>query len=186
MANWYPERVEKIVYLDAGYEWGDFKPSVDHWPVPLPLSFASYAAYRESVKNLLYPEGIPDGAEADIRAWVIDQPDGTVREVADDSTNAEIMRAFQAERRDYRSIRAPALAIYASDFLPSGGYADTLQARVRAWNDEYYRPFRAAQMARIRSEVRGISIVEVTGTHLDFIWRSHEQVLQELMRFLIP
>jgi pimeloyl-ACP methyl ester carboxylesterase len=184
MGRWYPDRVDKVVYLDAAYEWGDFKPAVDHWPLSIKVETSSFAAYRTTVKETLYPSGVPPGAEADIRASVADRPDGSVEEVLNDSLSAQITQAVQSERRDYRAVHAPALAIFASDFLPAVGYPDTIQAKVRAWNDSYYRPFKAAQMARVRTELRGVLVEEVPGTHMDFIWRSHELVVNAIATFL--
>ena len=120
-----------------------------------------------------------------MRGSVLDNPDGSIRIVADDSVFAQVQRAMRRERRHYERIRVPALAIYAQDWLASAGYPDSTQEKVRRWAEGYYRPFKAAQVARVRSELKGVEVIEMPGTHMDFILTSHHRVVAELRRFLV-
>lgn len=45
-------------------------------------------------------------------------------------------------------------------------------------------PLRAASIERVRRELSNVEIVNVPGTHLDFIFTSREQVVAAMRRFL--
>jgi pimeloyl-ACP methyl ester carboxylesterase len=190
MAGTHPERVNRIVYLEAAYDWADpaFVASLKSYPLDMttPASaMTSLDAYREYQRTVLYP-GVSDASrfEAYIRDLVVIQPDGTVRQRMSDSVRQALEARVLTDRRDYTKVRSPALAIYAETMLDAR-YGDSAQrAKISAWEQNHMVPFRAASIERVRRELPGVEIVNVPGTHDDFVFTSREQVVSVMRRFL--
>jgi pimeloyl-ACP methyl ester carboxylesterase len=115
MAGTHPERVDRIVYLDAAYDWADpafgaaFKAIPPNFLDPPPGAMASLDAWRTYQRNVWFP-GVNDSSrlEAYVRELVVIQPDGTVRDRMNDSA-----ASLTTDRRDYTKVHCPSLAIYA-------------------------------------------------------------------------
>jgi len=188
-AGLYPDRVEKIVYLDGGYDWADpgFAAGLPELPIsldPPPAARASFTAYTAWWIPSWWPGGDLARVEAYLRDLANVQPDGTLSPVPD-SANAE--RAFAAllsEHRDYRKVKAPALAIYSDIFLSQPGKDSATTAAIQAWETKYVVPFRAASQARIRKELKGVEIVTVPGSHASFMFVAKDSVVSVMRRFL--
>jgi hypothetical protein len=88
------------------------------------------------------------------------------------------------QRHDYTKVHAPALAIYAETFCDVHHGDSAQQAKNSAWEQKYVVSFRDASKDRIRKEIPGVEIVNVPGTHMDFIFTSREQVVAAMRRFL--
>lgn len=194
MAAKHPERVDRIVYLDAAYDWADpffvaaFNTPPYDMPWP-PAAFASLDAYR-AYSSLFFP-GVTDASrlEACIRDQVEIQPDGTVRERMNGSAGAALYHTLLTDRRDYTKVKAPALAIYAEVFaaetmFDSRNGGPEQRARIRSWEQKYMAPFRAASIAQIQRELPHVEIVNVPGTHMSFFFVSRGQVVNAMRQFL--
>ncbi|HEX4932583.1 MAG TPA: alpha/beta hydrolase, partial [Gemmatimonadaceae bacterium] len=116
-AGMYPDRVEKIVYLDGAYDWADpmFNGSLGDLPIaldPPAEARASFDAYKAWWVPTWWPGGDVRRVEAYLRDISGLQPDGTLQPVPDSATTARAFAALLSEHRDYRKVKAPALAIY--------------------------------------------------------------------------
>jgi pimeloyl-ACP methyl ester carboxylesterase len=190
MAGTHPERVDRIVYLDAAYYWADpaFTPAFKSYPVnmtPPTSALTSLDAYRAYTRTLFFP-GVSDASrfEAFIRDSVVIQPDGTVRQRMSDSVAQPIFTTLLTDWRDHTKVRSPALAIYAETMFDTLHGDPTQRAKNLAWEQSYMVPFRAASIERVRRELPGVEIVKVPGTHGDFFFTSREQVVGAMRRFL--
>jgi hypothetical protein len=90
-------------------------------------------------------------------------------------------------RKDYTKVHSPALAIYAETF--TGGDTRNLDPALRAdllaWGQKYnVASFRTASIERARRELSNVEIVNVPGTHMDFVFTSRQQVVAAMRRFL--
>jgi pimeloyl-ACP methyl ester carboxylesterase len=190
MASTHPERVDHIVYLEGAYDWADpaFVAALKSYPIDMttPASaMMSLDAYRAYMRTVLFP-GVSDASrfEAFIRDQVVIQPDGTVQQRMSDSVYQAIFTTLLTERRDYTKVRLPTLAIYAETMLDTR-YGDSAQrAKIFAWEQNHMAPFRAASIERVRRELPDVQIVNVPGTHNDFVFTSREQVVSAMQRFL--
>lgn len=189
MAATYPERVDRIVYLEAAYDWGDpaLTPIFGHFPVPFnPTgeSLGSLEAFRAWQLRNFFP-GILDSLrlEAYFRNLVDIDLDGTVRLMATDSiTTAQFVTGY---RRDYTKIQAPALVIAAETYLDVEHGDSAQRVKNLAWDRTYMAPFRQASLARARRELPNIrEVVTVPGAHPDFVLVSRARVADAMRRFL--
>jgi pimeloyl-ACP methyl ester carboxylesterase len=191
MAGTHPERVNRIVYLEGGYDWGDPAFAAAFKSLPIDLSarasaMSSLDAYRAFQKRLIFP-AVSDTSrfEAYLRDLVVIQPDGSLRERMTDSVVEQILsHTLLTGRRDYTKVHSPALAVYAESFFDTRNGDPSQVAKNLAWEQKYMAPFRAASKERVRRELRGVEIVNVPGTHNDFLFTSREQVVAAMRRFL--
>ena len=189
MAAKYPKRVDHIVYLDAGYDWGDpiFAKALNSYPYEMTTpanALRSLDAYRDYQRIGWAREIDPNKVEACVRDSVVIQPNGTVKERMTERTAQEFFTSSFKDRRDYTKVRSPALAIYAKTMLDL--HCDDLAQRRKnqAWERRFMTPFRAAQIKKIRRELHGVKIISVPGTHNDFFFTSREKVVDSMLRFL--
>ncbi len=190
MAGMHPERVDRIVYIDAGYDWADplcaeaFKSFPPHLTQASPGAMTSIDAYREDFSGMLPAVHDASLFEGWMRDTVVIQPDGTVRSTIGESLAEALLNSLLAERRDYARVRAPALAIYADTFWDIHKGNPTHVAENLAWEQKYLIRFRAASIERIRRELPGVEIMRVPGTHPDLVFTCKEQMVVAMRRFL--
>lgn len=190
MAGLHPDRVDRIVYLDAAFDWADPAnvTAFDSLPAdltPPPSAMVSYDAYRASHLTTWFP-GLddPSRVEAYIRDLVDVQPDGSVQPAMDDSAGAALFHTLVTDRRDYPKVKAPALAIYAETFFDVAHGDSAQRAKNLAWERKFFAPFREASIARVQKELKNVEVVRVPGTHADFLFVSRDQVVAAMRRFL--
>jgi pimeloyl-ACP methyl ester carboxylesterase len=190
MAARYPDRVERIVYLDAGYDWSDPAIVAGFNDLPVDLAptgsdLASIEAYTGWQMINWFP-GVSDPSrlEAHFRDLVDIEPDGTVQSVMADSVEGGLWGSLTTEPRNYTAVRAPALSIYSETFFDITRGDSVQFGKKRTWEDKYMTSFREASKARLQKELKGIQFLTVPGTHADFVFTSRDQVAEAMVRFL--
>jgi pimeloyl-ACP methyl ester carboxylesterase len=192
MAGTHPERVDRIVYLDAAYDWADptfvaaFKAIPSFYMDPPPSVFKSLDAYRTYQRTLWFlGMSDPSRYEAWLRDSIIVQPDGTVQGRMSDSAGQALVNTLLTEHRDYTKVHSPAFAIYSASFPDTRNEQPAQLAENLAWEQKYIVAFRAASAERVRREVPNIQIANVPGNHMDFVFVSRTQVVAAMRRFLL-
>lgn len=189
-AGLYPDRVEKIVYLDGAYDWSDpaFAASLGELPISLdPPAEArgSLNAFKAWWTPTWWPDGDVSRAEAYLRDISGLAADGTLHVVPDSANAARAFGALLSDHRNYTKVKSPALAIYAEIFLSQPGKDSATTAAIVAWEEKHAVPFRTASQARIRKELKGVEIVMVPGSHMSFVFVSRDSVAARMTRFLL-
>jgi pimeloyl-ACP methyl ester carboxylesterase len=199
----HPERVGRLVYLDAAYDRAEVRRMlllslVTNPRPPLPprargrdtQTIAAYNAYLARVHGARWPE-------AEIRATRRVAADGSVgKDTAERRAALHAMKGAQAI--DYRRLRAPALAVYATQdsvakaypWLQERGVARTAldgalwlnvsgaaaPAPLNAWNWLHgrWRPYQKDQEKRFATEAANGRSVELAGPHYIFLARPDE------------
>jgi len=190
MAGRYPDRVERIVYLDAGYDWSDPAIVAGFGDLPVALAatgsdLASIEAYSAwQMTNWVPAVSDPSRLEPHFRDLVDIQPDGSVLSVMSDSVAGGLWTSLTTEPRNYAAVKAPALSIYSETFFDVTHGDSTRQARNQAWEDRHMKPFREASIARMKKEMKQVETLTVPGTHADFVFTSRDQVAEAMVRFL--
>ena len=190
MAGIYPERVDRIVYLDAAYDGGDPASAEAFKSIPPHMNASasdmkSLDAFRAFQKTSWLP-GVSDSSrwESYVRDLVVIQPDGSLRLAMSDSASQALFTTLITDRRDYTKVHSPALAIFAETILDvHNGEPDRL-AKNLEYERSHWAPFRASSIDRIHRELSGVEIVRVSGTHMDFVFTSREPVVRAMRRFL--
>lgn len=190
----YPERVSRLVFLDAAYDYDGeaFVESVGHYPLGVfsgAADRASLDAFRKWFRASAWP-GLPwsPAMEAEVRDVALPATGGGVDYVTDDTATAQAMFAGLAGyRKEYEKVRAPSLAIVAGMYegaLLAPGAPDSLRRKVDAWLTGYALPFARASLAHYRAGLRGGRVLELPeSNHYVFLQR-RDTVLAALRDFL--
>ena len=144
----------------------------------------SFDAYKAWWTPSWWPGGDVTRVEAYLRDLANVQSDGTLSPVPDSANAARAFAALLSEHRDYRKVKAPALAIYSDIFLSQPGKDSAATAAIQAWETKYLVPFRTASQARIRKELKNVEIVTVPGSHMTFMLVARDSVAGLMKRFL--
>lgn len=192
MAARYPERVARLVYLDAGYDWADpeykrafeaYPPRLLDTPASAMASFDAYVSYEKAVDYTQLND--MRRVEAYLRGCVVIQPDGSLRpRISKDVMDALIAALWANPRRDYARVSSPALAIYAESMIDLRVADPERRADALAWERTYMAPFRTRSIARVRRELAKVEVLTVPGAHDSFFLTSREQVVKAMRHFL--
>lgn len=192
MAAAHPERVLRIVYLDAGYDWTDpdFRAAVRAQPVRVfdrpARALASPEAYRAYQQALWYPD-LDDMSRirANIAAKIVIQRNGTVSDRIPAQVMGDLYSALTAgPRRAYSRVRCPALAIYADSEYNLQVRDRDLRRRLATYENGYWKPFQEKSRELIRHELANVQIAQVTGAHGSFLLTDREHVVALMRAFL--
>lgn len=192
-AGEHPERVDKLIYLDSAYDWSApefFKPFEQMLVAvaPVEADVASLEAYRTWFRTAWLGEAAwSDGLEGYLRAIAQPDGDGRLHPVPTEKVFAANLAAIETWPRDYRKVRAPALALYAPIFFPEHGDTARLE-KVRAFERETMAPFRRASIERIRREMQGgVKVKELAGrTHMSIGVEKPDELAKIVRDFLAP
>jgi pimeloyl-ACP methyl ester carboxylesterase len=190
----HPERVAGLVYLDAGWQYAFYDPTVednatyvipdvqrrlalifDRWA---PISFAERAAMIRELADTTLPI-----LTRDLRLWangLAEAPNPTVRPTG--VRRDPVLAAIFAGGQRYTHIVGPVLAIYvAPQALRPNAPADSAG---RAALDSLSLSVRMPQITKFQRGVPQARVVKLA--HADhFVWRSNEaDVLREMRAFI--
>jgi pimeloyl-ACP methyl ester carboxylesterase len=192
MASQYPDRVNRIIYFEGGYDWSDpeSKRALQALPVgffdPPAGAMASLDGYRAYLKTNMYP-GLDDmgRVEANFRQKVVIQSDGTLKMRYPKTLIDTLYAAMWSNKhRDYTRIHCPALAIYSEHLYDPQVQDAKHRAQIAAYEQKYWLPFQANSMGRVRRELSGVEIERVPGAHGSFVMTDRRQVSDLVARFL--
>lgn len=169
-ASLYPKRVNKLVYLDAAYSRGSI--------IELLLSDPGVEPYDK--RMMLELQNSPDAAKVIVK----DMPPDNVWAI-----NKAMFRAMITFRPDYRKVKAPALAFYATRELYPDVPPQTDEATRRKLNEWWVKifvPFIRASIEQFRREARRGQVVELKdATHFIFRGTTADQVIRQTRAFLL-
>jgi pimeloyl-ACP methyl ester carboxylesterase len=183
-ARW-PDRVEKLVYLDSAHDFDGYDSLMaanPSWPPDVQMKKGTHNdslnAWRDWGKRDLWGYW-SDALEVD-RVRTYDADSLALRVLARDAT---------LHPKEYRAVRAPALAL--SAWYTTGTWffhLDPLRDSVKwqeasRWIDSGVRPFLARGNKRFLDEIPNGRLVQFDSDHYVFIFRE-ERTLAELREFL--
>ena len=193
MAALHPDRVAKLVYLDAAYDWADPDYRAAFQAIPQSLLDTPAAAMKSLNAYVAYEQAIDYSQLDDIRRIeayldesLVVRPDGSVQpRTPEDVMTALIASLWTNPPRDYRRVRSPALAIFATSMIDLHGADVQRREQGRAWEQQYMAPFRVKSIARIQRELANVQILQVPGAHDSFFLTSRARVVQAMRPFLL-
>jgi pimeloyl-ACP methyl ester carboxylesterase len=196
-AGRFPDRVSGLIYLEAGYDWSDSSFNNDEAskfesefgsifdPVPA-ADLASLDVYRTYIRRMWYGKDTPwtPGLEAELRDVVRIQANGRIQPVPYGAA-LEAFSSLGKASRDYRSVRAPALALFASSFFPIDPSDPAVMRRSQAWEDRVMAAFRRASIERLRRELPHAEIKDFPNTnHMSIAVLNRSAVEAAILEFL--
>lgn len=190
----HPERVDKLVFLDALYEFEDsdlelYGANPLRAKNPPPETFESVEAYSEDfVTRYAQYRRLRSSRWDALMAHALEPAaDGGYRERLRLHAARQLGMAHFEYRADWRAIDCPVLAIYAFQdaawSLPDGASPELREA-VRAHTERMDREYKRRCIARARRDIKNLCILELRdATHYCFLDREDE-VVDAMRRFL--
>ncbi len=195
----YPERVLKLVFLDAVYYrkspevkavWGQnpMPKIMPAWPKEAPDTIEEYIA---TVKRLFPSFTViwGEAMEEQTRHVLKTTPEGKLVDKMSEAVSQAIQNTTEAYAPEYWKIKAPVLSFHVhrdgSDFLSAEYMNEAQKAQVLDYFQNVLEPFNAPYIEQFRREVPHAKIVEIPrGHHYCFI-RHEELVFSEMRKFLL-
>jgi pimeloyl-ACP methyl ester carboxylesterase len=168
-ATLFPQRVIKMVYLDAAYDRTKFFSCTSDQPGGMP------ASYKRLVGEAMNCPGWEKIVATDM------PPQEIVR------VQIATMKSAMQFHPDYTRIQAPSLAIYADADQPenAGKLDEETQKKFDAWWKEKQVPIARAGIDQFRKQMKNGQIVEIKGaTHYVFVGPSRDRVITLTRDFL--
>jgi pimeloyl-ACP methyl ester carboxylesterase len=187
----YPQRVDKLVYFESGYDLSDkeFKALMKSLPsfiLPGEEEMKSLDAYKNWYHRFWFGD-IPwnETLENNFMASLQVNPDRSVVTLPNDSVSKAILTEAMKYRREYDKVQAPALVIYAEPFFYPPQQSEDV---VKLYDDierKIVVPWRQESKRRMRDELRNVVIVNMPhGTHTSFLFLNRDTLLQTIKDFL--
>jgi pimeloyl-ACP methyl ester carboxylesterase len=188
-----PERVRRVVYLDAAYDWTDpdFRAAYQARPAgdadEAARAMVSFDAFRSHEKSNRYSQlDSMRRVESYLREKVVILPDGSLKERMPPQVREALYSALFANApRNYRRMRCPVLAIYAEHYYDVFGPGADRRTALLEYERAYWDAFQKKSMARLQSDLPAAQLAQVRGAHGNFLLISRDDVVRRMRRFLL-
>ncbi|MCW5556456.1 MAG: alpha/beta hydrolase, partial [Verrucomicrobiae bacterium] len=190
MAADYPDRVSKLVYLDAAYDYSVGAEIILQFQALLPRPTAEDESSFASLLhwNRDHRPGWNSACENDFRATRLPDGDGGYS-AKDSSPEAAVQEVVQtlilSGPPDFRKVNAPALGVFADNDV--AGFIAKAEESQRDSTREIIENLMKWQRTQARlfgERVQGAQVIQLSGTdHFCFIQKQAE-VVQSMRRFL--
>ena len=188
----YPERTNKLIYFEAGYDLSDeafnnIVKIIPKSPLPDSSDLKTFDAYRKWYHNYWFADVDWNPAlEANLKATTRINPDGTVSTIPNDYLFKILLETAKSYHRDYKTIQAPALAIYTKPFFVPFVKNENIVSAYRELEKNIINPWRLSNMNRIRTELKNITIKEMPmGSHTSLLFLSRDSIIECIDSFLL-
>lgn len=180
----YPNRVERVIYLDAAYDrmgMDTLYTDMPEVPRPTKNDSASFENLQKFYKSN-YGIRVPD---EEIRQTSIFSSDGRyVRDVTADSIIGAVIAG--TEHPDYLKIESPALAIYAKHDSVQQGFPfystmDSINQQKAMRVFTKFQKLIVTQQTRFKNEVKNGVVKDLMGAN-HYVFISHPNETEKLMR----
>jgi non-heme chloroperoxidase len=176
-ASTYPDRVNKIIYLDAAYDRTGMSELLTILPdVPKPT--AKDSSSFVSLKRFMHRMNGIDMPDEEIRQTSVFSKEGKfLKDVTADTLVGKFFGAV--EKPDYKRIKCPALALYSipasvSVVLPFYGELDSLNKKKADRLFLLMSKLAVQNQNNFKKEVQNGSVLEIKGPHYLFLSNTDE------------
>lgn len=190
----YPQRVNKLIYIDAGYDW-THPPFVKAFgeiltsEAPKPSDLQNLDAYRIWNRSLWFGDDLSwsNGLDSYLRDGIRTGQSGELTPIPNETAFQAAFQTLSSPPRDYLKVRAPALALYAPQFFAVDRANAERTQRVTEFETKIMQPFRKTSIERIQRELRGgVTVRVIEGvTHMSIGVREPVALADEIGKFLL-
>ncbi len=184
-AGLYPERVDRLVYLDAAYDRTDpgFRASRSKASDVFALLNSTPQDSSKKPRNAR-----TEAQEADSRETVFHSSEGKLEYVTSGKIIGLLAQGYR--RPDYAKVKAPALSFFAVPTMESGfpWITPGVKAEVRKQAQDLLEtdmlPRQRRQIEEFRKGVENARVIEMPNTRHDCFIDKQEEVVREMRAFL--
>ncbi len=188
----YPERVNKLIYFEAGYDLSDnsFKDILNTLPKSF-LADSSDLRNLDAYRNWYHKFWFADmdwnsTLEANLKATTRINLDSSVTTIPNDSIFKTTLESAMSYHRDYSKIQSPALAIFTRKFFVPPVTDSNIVSVYEDMERRIIDPWRLSSMNQLKAEFKNLTIKELTlGSHVSFIFLSKDTLVETMTAFLL-
>lgn len=188
----YPERTNKLIYFEAGYDLSEepFKiilNTISKSAFANNVDLVSLDAYRKWYHGFWFPDVEWNSTlESNLQASIQINPDGSISTIPNDAISRLTLQSAMAYHRKYSNVIAPALVLYTNSFFQAAN-DDSFTAGIYAnLEKEIIQPWRQSSLNRIRNEMKNAIIKNISnGSHASFIFLSKDEIVNSINNFLL-
>ncbi len=195
----YPERVLKLVFLDAAYDNSSAETKAAFEENPLPKMMPSWPDdfsgtiedYISTIKRLFPALAVVwnEAMDEQTRHVFKETPDGKVVDKMSDAISKAINDTFASYAPEYSNLHVPVLSFFAirngSDYLSSDYMTEEQKAQVTDFFKTVLQPHNKQYIEQFQRKVPHAKIVEIpNGHHYCFI-KQEKIVFHEMKKFLL-
>lgn len=188
----YPERTNKLIYFESGYDLSEdaFKKilkTIPQSPFPDNLNLRTLDIYRKWYHKFWFADVDWNSTlEANLKATTQVNPDRSVTTIPNDNISKKILKSAMSYHRDYKMIQAPVLAIYTKRFFVPPVNEENIVSLYEDMEKNIINPWRLSSMNRINAELKNVIIKEMPfGSHTSFIFLSRDSLIESINSFLL-
>jgi non-heme chloroperoxidase len=186
----HPQRVKKLVYLDAALDYDreffDIVGEAPPEPPPTPEDLASFDAFRKFYK--VAKCGWTEAWEADLRNSFVYSSDGRpLRAELTDEVAQALQKGMRESRPEYAKVKAPALNLMAMGRFAECSFAPNPDEATRQKTDHFIRimnQYRRKNIERFKKEAARGRVVEVLNSDHYFFIPAGVELVREMRAFL--
>jgi pimeloyl-ACP methyl ester carboxylesterase len=187
----YPERTNKLIYFESGYDFSDqgFKniiKVIPRSPFPDSSDLRSLEAYRKWYHAFWFADLEWNSTlEKNIKATTQINPDGSVQIIPNDNISKLILESVMNYHRDYKMVQAPALVIYTERFFVPPVNDSIVVSAYEEMEKNIITPWRQRSMNSIKTELKNVTIKKMaSGSHTSIIFLNKEALTEVINSFL--
>lgn len=188
----YPERTNKLIYFEAGYDLSEepFKVMLQALPKSLfacSADLVSVDAYRKWYHGFWFPDVEWNATlESNLLASIHINTGGSISTIPDDAVLRTTLQSAMNYHRNYDKVIAPALVLYTNLFFQAAS-SDLATAKIYDnLEKEIIHPWRQSSMKRIKNEMKNATIkILPKGSHVSFIFLSKDEIIKAVNIFLL-
>jgi pimeloyl-ACP methyl ester carboxylesterase len=188
----YPERTNKLIYFEAGYDLSEepFKvilQTVSKSAFADSSDLISVDAYRKWYHNFWFPDVDWNSTlESNLQASIHKNPDGSIRTIPDDEVSRITLQSAMSYHRNYKKVIAPALVLFTNSFFQAAKNDSATTAIYEKLEKEIIIPWRQSSMNRIKSDMKYATVkIMSKGSHVSFIFLSIDEIVKSINSFLL-
>jgi pimeloyl-ACP methyl ester carboxylesterase len=188
----YPERTNKLIYLEAGYdlsdkEFGILIKSLPQSFLPARNDLQTLDSYRKWYHHFWFNDIEWDETlESNFQASLLVNEDSSITTIPNDSISKLILESAMNYHRGYERIAAPALFIFTRPFFYPPNQDPEIVKLYEAIEKDIVSNWRISCMNRIRSEFKNAEIIEVSkGSHTSLIFLSRNTLITSISLFIL-
>ncbi len=187
----YPERTDKLIYLEAGYDMSD--PEFARMVSSLPQSLFADSADMSSVDQYrawYHRFWVPDIAwnpslEANLQASIRLRPDGSVQAIPGDELTGRILREAMAFKRPYEQLSSPALFFFVHTFFKAPDEDTATVQLFNALEKDLISPWRQKSIERVQREISDAQVeILPRGSHSSLFFLNKDSIAGAILSFL--
>ena len=195
----YPERVLKLIFLDAAYDRSSasYKNMVEKSPLRqiqapgLDVDYYSDEDFFAAMKRA-FPYFAPiwtEAMEEQSRHEIMKTPEGKIVEKMSDSINKAIMDTLTSYMPEDSKIKAPTLSVFAlgksTDAISDDWMTEEQKAQVTEHFETRVKSWKSENIEQFRQNVPHAKIIEIPQGHHHCFIKHEELVYEEMRKFLL-